>query len=219
MKMACFLTRRRFLARIEGGLAPARAGRLDDHLARCGPCRDLFGRVRAGHEAGRRLGRLRPSPPARFPAFEAIGAERGTRSSLRRLAPSAAVRAVLAVAAAGIGLFVLFEGLGVLGSGGRGFVPLAISDFATNTRNKIVTEGFVHNVYFDTEEKTLHIKLVEGPRETEPFVICEVRNFRGVTIPEQGNRVRVYGTARFDGQPGRGWHEVNPVSEIAVLQH
>jgi hypothetical protein len=217
MKIACLLVRRGLPARIEGELPPDRARRLDGHLARCGPCRELFGRVRAGHEAGRRFGRLRPGPPARLPAFEEIGAERAARSSVRPMAPSPAVRAVLAVAAAGIGLFVLFEWLGVLGPAGRGFSPLAIGDFATNTRNKIVTEGFVHNVYFDAEERTLHIKLVEGPRATEPFVICEVRDPRGLTIPEQGNRVRVYGTARFDSQPGRNWHEVNPVSGIAVL--
>jgi len=30
--------------------------------------------------------------------------------------------------------------------------------------------------------------------------------------------VRVYGTARYDAQPGRGWHEVNPVLTLAVLK-
>lgn len=218
MKPACFLTRRRFPARLEGGLAPGRAGRLDAHLARCGPCRELFERVRAGHEAARRFGRLRPGPPARFPAFEEIGAARGWRPAVRPVTSSAAVRAVLAAAAAAIGLFILYEGLGALRPAGRGFAPLAIGDFTKNTRTRIVTEGFVHNVYFDPEERTLHIKLVEGPRATEPFVICEVRDARGLTIPEQGSRVRVYGTARFDGQPGRNWHEVNPVSGIAVLE-
>ncbi len=100
---------------------------------------------------------------------------------------------------------------------GRGFTPLAIREFAMNSRNRIVTEGFVHNVYYDEQERTLHIKLVEGLQDPEPFVICEIRDVRGLTIPQQGSRVRVYGMARFDAQPGRGWHEVNPVMDIAVL--
>jgi hypothetical protein len=100
---------------------------------------------------------------------------------------------------------------------GREFTPLAIREFAMNSRNRIVTEGFVHNVYYDEEERTLHIKLVEGLQDPEPFVICEIRDVRGLTIPREGSRVRVYGTARFDAQPGRGWHEVNPVMNIAVL--
>jgi uncharacterized protein YrrD len=70
----------------------------------------------------------------------------------------------------------------------------------------------VQDVYFDEQERTLHIKLVEAPNKPEPFVICEVRNLGDVIIPRQGNRVRVYGTA------GRGWHEVNPVLTLAVLK-
>jgi hypothetical protein len=30
--------------------------------------------------------------------------------------------------------------------------------------------------------------------------------------------VRIYGVARYDGQPGRMWYEVNPVLNIALLK-
>jgi hypothetical protein len=219
MRVPCVLLRRKFLARIEGELWRADAERLDEHLIGCRKCRDLFERVRAGHEAGRRFGRLRPNPPPRLPEFEEIGADRRATPPARTLAPSAGAWIILAAAAFGLGFLVLSKGILVIGPPADGFTPLAISEFATNTRNRIVTEGFVHNVYFDAEEQTLHIKLVEGPLKAEPFVICEIRDPRGVTIPEEGNRIRVFGTARYDGQPGRGWHEVNPVAEIAVLKH
>ena len=39
-----------------------------------------------------------------------------------------------------------------------------------------------------------------------------------IPVPAEGSRVRVYGVARFDAQAGRGWHEVNPVLDIAVLK-
>lgn len=215
MNLQCALWRRKFLARIEGGLAGAAAARLDRHLAGCPDCRELFGRVRSGHEAGRRFGRLRPDPPPRWPAFEEV--REATPAPVRRLVPVVGGAVLLAAVAAGLALLAA-KGPRVPGPAGHGFTPLAISEFATNTRNKIVTEGFVNNVYFDEHEQTLHIKLIEAPHRTEPFVICEVRDPRGMTIPEAGNRVRVYGTARYDGQPGREWHEVNPVAEIAVLK-
>jgi Putative zinc-finger len=217
MSVRCVLLRRKFLARIEGELAGAAAARLDRHLARCRDCRDLFERVRNGHEAGRLFGRLRPEPPPRWPGFEEIR-RKPAASPFRRLVPALAGPVLLAAVVAGLALLVLSKSPPVLGPAGRGFAPLAISEFATNTRNRIVTEGFVTNVYFDERERTLHIKLVEAPLKTEPFVICEVRDPRGMAIPEAGNRIRVYGTARYDGQPGREWNEVNPVAEIAVLK-
>jgi hypothetical protein len=218
MSVRCALLRRKFLAHIQGELPRAEAGRLDEHLTGCPKCRDLFERTRSGHEAGRWLGRFPPGPPPRLPEFEEIWAGRGPDRRLRALVPSLDARIILAVAAAGLALLVLSHRLRVPDPAAKGFTPLAISEFATNTRSRVVTEGFVHNVYFDAEERTLHIKLAEGPRTAEPFVICEIRNPRGLTIPEEGSRVRVYGTARYDDQPGRGWHEVNPVAEIALLR-
>ncbi len=223
MSLACRFRRRDFLPALEGGLRPVRARKLERHLAGCRDCRASFDRVRDGHEAGRRLGRLGPPAPARWPAFEALWPG---RPAARPVRPAWAVPAVLA--AAGLAAFVLVMGGPSFGRRGAtaalpdrpsagGFTPVAISEFVKDAHSRVVTEGYVHNVYFDEEERTLHIKIAEGPGEPEPFVICEVLDVRGLTIPREGNRVRVYGRARFDAQPGRGWHEVNPVLEIAVL--
>jgi hypothetical protein len=225
MSLSCRILRPGFVPYLEGELRPGRAGRLERHLAACGECRTLFERVRAGHEAGRRFGRLGADRPSRFPAFEELGAGRPARRGLR---PAVAVPALVSVAAGLAAILVISGGNsplrtrdGAIASGGikagRTFTPLAIREFATNSRNRVVTEGYVHDVYYDQEERTLHIKLAEGPRDTEPFVICEIRDASGLAIPREGSRIRVYGTARFDAQPGRGWHEVNPVMEIAVL--
>jgi hypothetical protein len=216
MNILCFSLRRKFVPYLEGGLRPGQVRRLEKHLAGCRECEDLIARIRAGHQAARRFGRSSPDPSPRLPEFEEIWAR---RLSAARLSPALAVPAVLAVVA---GLAVLFVVSGRTTASrdiqaGREFTPLAIREFAMNSRNRIVTEGFVHNVYYDEQERTLHIKLVEGLQDPEPFVICEVRDVRGLTIPREGSRVRIYGMARFDAQPGRGWHEVNPVMNIAVL--
>jgi len=218
MNILCFFLRRKFVPYLDGGLRPDQAGRLEKHLTGCRECAELFERIRAGHEAGRRFGRLRPDLPARFPEFEELWAR---RSSVAGLSPALAVPALLAVVA-GLAVLVVVSGRTTASrsrdiQAGREFTPLAIREFAMNSRNRIVTEGFVHNVYYDEQERTLHIKLVEGLQDPEPFVICEIRDVRGLTIPREGSRVRVYGTARFDAQPGRGWPEVNPVMNIAVL--
>jgi hypothetical protein len=212
MTLRCFFERRRFLPGLEGELSRPRAERLESHLARCPECRDLFARIRSGHEAGRRFGRLGPVPPDRLPDLDEIW-EPDARPFFTALM-TGVLPAVLAVA---LVLFAVFRGDRRDGPKAGGFAPLAIREFASNERSRIFTEGFVHDVYFDEEERTLHIKLLESPRRMEPFVICEIRATGGVTVPSEGSRIRVYGNARFDGQPGRGWHEVNPVTKIAVL--
>jgi hypothetical protein len=142
--------------------------------------------------------------------------------AVRILPPALAAGALLA-AAAGVVMIVVLTGREA-GAGGpaaappaAGFARTAIREFPQSSRSRVVTEGFVREVYYDEEERTLHIRLAEAPSGPGPFVICEVRDARGLIIPEAGSRVRVYGRARFDAQPGRGWHEVNPVMEIAVL--
>lgn len=225
MRPACFLARRRFPSYLEALAPPGSAARRERHLGRCARCSDLFSRVRAGHEAGRTFGRLAPAPPDRFPPFEAI------RTDAPRPKVISQALALPAMAAAAAGLVLLFAVIGRHpAAGGRAgaigpaeitpagtFARLAIRDFATGTRKQVVTEGYVQDVYHDEQEQTLHIKLGETAHRTGPFVICEVRDARGLTIPAAGSRVRVYGRARFDAQPGRNWHEVNPVMEIAVL--
>jgi hypothetical protein len=99
------------------------------------------------------------------------------------------------------------------------FYPLRIPDLASNTRPRIVTEGYVRDVRIDEEERTLHFKLAEIPQGADPYIVCEIMSPIRMTLPREGSRVRVYGVARYDGQPGREWHEVNPVLNIAVLKN
>jgi len=175
--------------------------------------------------AARSFGRLAPVPPGRFSDFEEV------RSPDRRPWARLAAFAAPALVAAAACIVVLFAVTGrhqAVGTGGAAigpaeitpsgaFMKLAIRDFGIDSRRQVVTEGYVQDVYYDEQEQTLHIKLGERSGGTGPFVICEVRDAGRLTIPGTGSRVRVYGRARFDAQPGRGWHEVNPVMEIAVL--
>lgn len=212
MSLRCFVFRRRFLPYLEGGLETDRAGRLEKHLAGCADCAALLTRLRTGHEAGRLLGRLGPDLPGRLPDLADL---RTTRPPARALSPAIAAGVILAVAA-GLAMIYVVTGPGADRTG-RGFARTSIAEFPERLRTRVVTEGFVQDVYYDREERTLHIKLAEGPSDAGPFIICEVRDARALTIPKKGSRIRVYGQARFDAQPGRGWHEVNPVMEIAVL--
>lgn len=240
MNWRCVRLRRGFVPYLEGSLARRDAEGLEKHLARCPRCGQLLDRLRAGHEAGRQFGRIGPEIGPRPPAFEelraAIGPARDGRglpsrpagAFLRALAAPTAVRVLILLVLAQTVLLVAIYRKTLWRAGGRAaislvngqvqdFTPLRITEFSSNTKSSIVTEGIVRDVYFDKEEKTLHIKLVDIQQPSEPFVICEVRSPAGMVIPREGSRVRVYGMARYDPQPGRGWHEVNPVMTIAVL--
>jgi hypothetical protein len=226
---------------LEGGISPRQAARLEKHLADCSACGDLFKRVRAGHEAGQQFGRLSPEIDRRPPEFEelrtGIGAPLGRRgvrlrtlgNMLDALATPLVVRVLIVLVLAQAVLLVVSNRTRLLRDDARAsisssarefrdFTPLRITEFPSNTKSRVVTEGYVRDVYFDEQEKTLHIKLVEIQQKSEPFVICEVRSPGGMAIPREGSRVRVYGTARYDSQPGRGWNEVNPVTNIDVLK-
>jgi hypothetical protein len=214
MSLRCFVFRRRFLSYMEGGLESGRAGRLEKHLVGCADCAAFLARLRAGHEAGRLFGRLAPDLPSRLPELTDL---RGSRPPARALSPAIAATArPLGGGAPGLAMIFVVTGPGADRTG-REFAKTSIAEFPGRLRSRVVTEGFVQDVYYDREERTLHIKLAEGPSDAGPFVICEVRDARALTIPLRGSRIRVYGQARFDAQPGRGWHEVNPVMEIAVL--
>jgi hypothetical protein len=215
VKPSCLLLRRRLLPYLEGGLDPRAAARLERHLAACERCSGLLARLRAGHEAGRSFGRLEsPALPVRLPSFEEV---RGGGRGSRIWSPAAAVPALLALAAGIVVLTARTTAVRAPDGPGGPFTELAISEFAAQPRSRVVTEGFVERVYYDEEERTLHIKLAEKPGGLGPFVICEVRDARGLAIPAVGSRIRVYGRSRYDAQPGRGWHEVNPVMQIALL--
>jgi hypothetical protein len=217
VKPGCLLVRRRLLPYLEDALDARAAAGLERHLAACDGCAQVLARLRSGHEAGRSFGRLAPTAPARLPRFEEVRAE---RPAFRRPFPAAAVPATLALAvllAAAVLFTARTRAVRPPKPATGPFTELAISDFETGLDSRVVTEGFVQNVYFDEEERTLHIKLAESPLGQGPFVICEVRDARGLDVPAVGSRIRVYGRSRYDAQPGRGWHEVNPVMQIAVL--
>ena len=223
---------------LEGGLPPGEAERLEKHLGHCRRCDEVLARLRAGHEAGRQFGRIGPEIGQRPPAFEelrpaaaAIRDGRGLPAGafLRALTTPLAVRVLITLMLAQSALLVVSYRKTLWHPGGRAamsfisgeiqdFTPLRITEFSPDTKSPVVTEGIVRDVYFDKEENTLHIKLVEIQQKSEPFVICEVRSPAGMAIPREGSRVRVYGMARYDSQPGRGWNEVNPVMTIALLK-
>jgi len=98
------------------------------------------------------------------------------------------------------------------------FRTVSIADLSTNTLPHVVTEGYVRDVRIDQEEQTLHFILTQHPDGPGPFVVCEIMGSWGFAVPREGSRVRVYGVARYDGQAGRNWHELNPVLDIAVLK-
>jgi hypothetical protein len=241
MSWRCIFRRRRFVPYLDGELSPREARRLEKHLADCRVCGELFARLRAGHQAGRQFGRIGPGTDHRPPEFDELWREIGPRPDARGkaardertafagrpLAPAA--RVLTAVAAAGIVILAMSNPKFIRRGGEREalskaafesaeFTPVRIREFPSITRAPVVTEGFVRAVYFDEQEKTLHIKLVEIPQKSEPFVICEIRSREGMAIPAEGSRIRVYGMARYDAQPGRRWHEVNPVLTMAVLK-
>jgi len=241
MRYRCFFLRRRFVAYLEGGVAPGKTKLIERHLGACRECDELLVRLRSGHEAGRQFGRLASDSGHRPPEFEEIWAAtdamldrpgrpaRAGGKLLQALSTPLAVRVLIVLVLTQAVLFVVslrkmpsrVTAGAVRTEGGpmlQGYAPVRIAEFASNSEFRVVTEGFVQAVYFDEHERTLHIKLVETLQKQEPFVICEVRNLGDVIIPRQGDRVRVYGTARYDAQPGRGWHEVNPVLTLAVLK-
>jgi anti-sigma factor RsiW len=241
MSWRCFVLRRKFVPYLDGEVTPREEKRLDDHLAVCPACRERLTSVCAGHRAARQLGRLGPETSQRPPEFDELWASVGARlersgqaaqtgRAMPRPLPVPLAAATLAVLVLAFSVLLVKAGrkfasmagdrtVMPAGAGGRrAYVPLRIAEFPSKAGSPVVTEGYVRGVYFDQEEKTLHIKLVDNQQQPEPFVICEVRSFGRVAIPEEGSRVRVYGTARFDSQPGRGWNEVNPVTNIDILK-
>jgi hypothetical protein len=241
--MACrrFFLRRTFVPYLEGGLPADKADRLERHLRECATCRALLRRLQAGHRLAERLERGGPEGPDGPPDLEALLADvegapprRGRFAGIWEdwldLVTTRGAVQVLAVIV--VALLVLLAVTNRRASPGgttlaglrpgvldvRDFLPLRIGELPTNTRPYIATEGFVRDVHVDAEEKTLHFKLAESAEAASPYIICEIMRRADIPVPVEGSRVRVYGVARFDAQAGRGWHEVNPVLNIAVLK-
>lgn len=241
--MSCwrFYLRRKFVPYLEGELPPREAKRLEKHMLDCEWCRAMFVRLQAGHKLAQQLRHLGPDGAHRAPEFEAmtadvgkivIGRHRWARVWENWLYTLTTPRVVLVLT-----VLVLVQSALLVVSNRRvlfgertsvtvkpsaldfsDFHPLSIPEFQSNTQPHIATEGYVRDVHVDEEERTLHFKLMEIPQGPGPFVVCEIMSPIGMTLPREGNRVRVYGVARYDAQPGRNWHEVNPVLNIAILK-
>jgi hypothetical protein len=233
--------RREFIPYLEGRLPARKAGRLERHFRDCEECRAEIARLRAGDEAARSLRTPDGGPAMRAPGIAEILADpaepsTGIRGWIRRweirFAALTTPRAVLILA---LIVLVLFVALGLANRGllpgqrasapfawGRAeagdFHPLRVSEVAANTRPRISVEGIVRDIRLDSTERILRFKLTDKPSAAEPFVVCEILDPASMVVPREGDRVRVYGVARFDAQPGREWHEVNPVLKITVLK-
>lgn len=241
--MACrrFLLRRAFVPYLERGLPARKAERLERHLGECASCRALLRRLQAGHELAARLERGGPDGSGGPPDVKDLLADaEATPGRRRRFAgiweswlDLVTMRgAVQALAVIVVALLVLLAVTNRRASPGgpalaglkpgaldvRDFLPLRIGELPANTRPYVATEGFVRDVHVDAVEKTMHFKLAESVDAGSPFILCEIMRRAEIPVPVEGSRVRVYGVARFDAQAGRGWHEVNPVLDIAVLK-
>lgn len=238
--------RRRFLPYLSGTLAPGKVRALEAHLAECGPCRSAFVRLKEGHRLAARLPGIEESLPlaeeegVSAPVFSATLAEAGRGGVLKRKWNGMRVSWSLAASAPRtvwiLATVVIFQAalLVVLnrdalfepekparatlsGIDIHRFQILDIAELPGNVHPHIATEGYVRSVWMDDEEKTLHFKLASSPEGDGPYVICEILSPDRISAPRAGNRVRVYGLARYDAQAGRRWHEVNPVLNISYL--
>jgi hypothetical protein len=226
--------RRKWIPYLEGQLPPRAAGRIDRHLRLCEECRTEFARLREGHRLAQRLSGSKAEAAPSFEALQ-VGEKIGGRRrwswfwerwldvlTMPRVVPVLAAIVVLQLA------LLLLSNRTSFFRGGEAMKPAAldisrfrmvsIPDLPTNTLPHVATEGYVRDVRVDQEEKTLHFILAQRPEGPGPYVVCEIMSPGGIAVPREGSRVRVYGVARYDGQAGREWHELNPVLDIAVLK-
>jgi Putative zinc-finger len=236
-----FKLRRTIVPYLEGSLLPGEAKRLEKHLGDCESCRAMFGKLQAGHKLAQRLPDLVLEGAQRIPEFETIMADMGAivttrhrwyrawENRLYALTTPRLVQGLTLLVFVLLALLVVSNRRILFGERKNiasqssaldfsGFHPLRIPEIQSNTQPYIAMEGYVRDVRVDQEEKTLHFKLVEVPQGSGPFIVCEILSPIPITLPHEGSRVRVYGVARYDAQPGREWHEVNPVLNIAVLK-
>ncbi len=221
MSLRCPIERRRFVSYPRGRARSAAGRAARDPLGRLRGMRGPDGeRVRAGHEAARRFGRLSPDLPARLPELDRAGAGRSSRPGL---SPALAVPAP-SWPSRRLAVILVLAGRDDRPSGGpapgtarvRADWPSASSPTELPEPRSSPRASFTRSITTTRSGPCTSSSRRRRP-DPEPFVICEVRDLQPPDHSGEGSRVRVYGRARFDAQPGRGWHEVNPVMEIAVL--
>ncbi len=241
--MSCwhFRLRRKFIPYLEGKIPSHGAKRLEKHLSDCEYCRAMFVRLRAGHQFAQQLRPFEPKGALDASEFEAMMPDigemaRGRRRWARmwdrwfdiRTTPRL-VQALMVLVVVQLAILVVLNRKVLFGERGSALVkpsaldfshfrPLSIPELQTNTTPHVVTEGYVRDVHFDEEERTMHFNLVQIPQGSELFIVCEIISRSGIPVPDEGSRVRVYGVARYDAQTGRKWNEVNPVLNIAFLK-
>lgn len=241
--MSCwrFDLRRKFVLYLEGELPPREEKRLEKHILDCESCRAMFIRVRAGHQSAQLLRHLSTDDAHRAPEYEAVISDIGEVVSGRQrlvrawenwlymLTTPRVVQVLTVLVLVQLALLIFLNRRDLFGDRQSvtaqpraldfsAFHPLSIPEHQWNIRPYITTEGYVRDVYVDKEEGTLHFKLMEFPQGSGPFVVCEILRPLSIPPPSEGSRVRVYGVARYDAQPDRMWHEVNPVLNITVLK-
>jgi hypothetical protein len=237
----------KFLSYLEGTLETDQVHAVEARLTGCAACREAFARLKDGHELAGRLARIEKENAAAGRGFEAaplfkpamIEAGQGSLSRRRWdgrrmrwsliMAHPRTIWVLAAVVIAQAALVTVWKRDVIFGKAVSPvasisgididrFRNLNIAEMPLNSHPHVVTEGYVRNVWMDAEEKTLHFKLSESPAGDSAFVVCEILSPDRISAPRAGSRVKVYGVARYDGQAGRQWQEVNPVLDIAVLK-
>jgi hypothetical protein len=236
-----FDLRRKLLPYIEGLLDTDNVMRLERHLLDCDQCREVLVRLRAGHTLAQRLAHV-ASPDGGQPSFADLmrahsdTASTHSRRSLMgwswsdRLATPRVVTGLAALVVLQATVLVVTNRGAVFGERTsvsakpyeldlNQFRKLSISELRFNSQPHVATEGYVADVHADKEEGTVAFRLVETLGASEPFVVCEIVSPIQLAAPREGSHVRVYGVARYDAQSDRKWYEVNPVFDIATLNH
>ena len=230
-----YLLRRKYVPYLDGALNEEFVKRVERHLVDCEPCRDLFVRLRAGHQMAQRLERIAPAADDRREFATVIAAVNtsprfkgpGWEGWVERLATPRAV-SVLAIVVVLQLVLLVASNRGVL-LGKRSpvainsatvdldeFRRLSIDDLRKNTQPHVATDGYVYDVHRDAEEGTVAFRLADSRKAPKEFVVCEIMT--RMPAPRDGDHVRVYGVARYDAQSDRKWYEVNPVLNIDPLK-
>ena len=93
----------------------------------------------------------------------------------------------------------------------RTYHKVSIPELATTKWTHVQVEGLVTVVRRQADGDT-HIRMTDP---SGAFIMAEVVPWRPVATVRKGQRIRVFGIARYD--KGHGWPEVHPVEHLEVL--
>ena len=238
MRARCLFNRRLLTGYLDGELPPGRTARVENHLAKCGVCRDQYVRLRSARFFAKQLPDRAPGHDL-WPALERVLEDRGKREASQRKPlvqwprkrPSyiSLATAIVGIVMMGIGVSLAISG-GSRGAGehevsrkiepelglidANNFRRVSIDRIKDSIDPHIAAEGYVSDLNVDKEDGDLTFRLVSDPSQPQSFVVCEIIDSIKVQPPRPGSRIRVYGVSRFDGQAGHNWYEVHPVLGI-----